>query len=111
VVTYRDERSAAWQRKIAPNAEYLPIVLRLFNYGRSVHNDWFCGRAVMMARGRTLRWAGSWGHTCSVAPFNLPVAESWFAARQVTEGITLISEPHVNHLIRANFYHIHGARG
>jgi glyoxylase-like metal-dependent hydrolase (beta-lactamase superfamily II) len=27
----------------------------------------------------------------------------------VAEGITLISEPHVNSLIRANFYHIRGA--
>ena len=38
-----------------------------------------------------------------------PVAGSWFSARQVADGITLITEPHVDSLIRANFYHVHGA--
>jgi glyoxylase-like metal-dependent hydrolase (beta-lactamase superfamily II) len=39
----------------------------------------------------------------------LPVAESWFSVRQVADGITLITEPHVDSLIRANFYHVHGS--
>lgn len=39
----------------------------------------------------------------------LPVADSWFLVRQVADGITLITEPHVDSLIRANFYHIRGS--
>jgi glyoxylase-like metal-dependent hydrolase (beta-lactamase superfamily II) len=38
-----------------------------------------------------------------------PVADSWFSVRQVAEGITLITEPHVDSLIRANFYHVCGS--
>ena len=38
-----------------------------------------------------------------------PVAGSWFSARQVADGITLITEPHVASLIRANFYHVRGS--
>lgn len=38
-----------------------------------------------------------------------PVADSWFSVRQVADGITLITEPHVGSLIRANFYHVHGS--
>ena len=38
-----------------------------------------------------------------------PVAESWFSIRQVADGITQVTEPHVNSLIRANFYHVHGS--
>ena len=38
-----------------------------------------------------------------------PVAGSWFSARQVADGITLITEPDVDSLIRANFYHVHGS--
>jgi glyoxylase-like metal-dependent hydrolase (beta-lactamase superfamily II) len=38
-----------------------------------------------------------------------PVAGSWFSARQVADGITLITEPHVDPLIRANFYHVRGS--
>ena len=39
----------------------------------------------------------------------LPVAGSWFSTRQVADGITLITEPHVDSLIRANFYHVRGS--
>jgi len=39
----------------------------------------------------------------------LPVADSWFSVRQVADGITLITEPYVDPLIRANFYHVHGS--
>lgn len=38
-----------------------------------------------------------------------PVAGSWFSTRQVADGITLITEPHVDSLIRANFYHVRGS--
>jgi glyoxylase-like metal-dependent hydrolase (beta-lactamase superfamily II) len=38
-----------------------------------------------------------------------PVAGSWFSARPVADGITLITEPHVDPLIRANFYHVRGS--
>jgi glyoxylase-like metal-dependent hydrolase (beta-lactamase superfamily II) len=37
------------------------------------------------------------------------VADAWFSVRQVADGITLVTEPHVDSLIRANFYHIHGS--
>jgi len=40
---------------------------------------------------------------------DLPVAGSWFSVRQVADGITQVTEPHVNSLIRANFYHVHGS--
>lgn len=49
------------------------------------------------------------GETCDVAAFALPVTESWFSTRQVDDGITLITEPHVDPLIRANFYHVRGS--
>jgi glyoxylase-like metal-dependent hydrolase (beta-lactamase superfamily II) len=39
----------------------------------------------------------------------IPVAGSWFSARQVADGITLVTEPHVASLIRANFYHVRGS--
>jgi glyoxylase-like metal-dependent hydrolase (beta-lactamase superfamily II) len=39
----------------------------------------------------------------------LPVADSWFSVQQVADGITLITEPYVDSLIRANFYHVHGS--
>jgi glyoxylase-like metal-dependent hydrolase (beta-lactamase superfamily II) len=38
-----------------------------------------------------------------------PVAEAWFSACQVADGITLVTEPHVDSLIRANFYHVRGS--
>ncbi len=41
--------------------------------------------------------------------FSFPVADPWFSASQVADGITLISEPHVAPLIRANFYHVRGS--
>ena len=47
--------------------------------------------------------------TCRVDAAGLPVAGSWFSTRQVADGITLITEPHVDSLIRANFYHVCGS--
>jgi len=44
-----------------------------------------------------------------VDALGLLVANSWFSVRQVADGITLITEPHVDSLIRANFYHVHGS--
>ena len=38
-----------------------------------------------------------------------PVAGSWFSARPVADGITLVTEPHAAPLIRANFYHVRGS--
>ena len=38
-----------------------------------------------------------------------PVAGSWFSTWQVADGITLVTEPHVDSLIRANFYHVRGS--
>lgn len=43
-----------------------------------------------------------------MAALALPLAESWFTARQVADGITLITEPHVHPLLRANLYHVRG---
>ena len=37
------------------------------------------------------------------------MADSWFSVRQVADGITLVTEPHVDSLIRANFYHVRGS--
>jgi hypothetical protein len=45
-----------------------------------------------------------------VDALGFPVADSWFSVRQVTDGITLIAEPHVDSLIGANFYHVHGSK-
>jgi hypothetical protein len=49
------------------------------------------------------------GNTCRVDALGFPVADSWFSVRQVADGITLLTEPHVDSLIRANFYHVHGS--
>jgi glyoxylase-like metal-dependent hydrolase (beta-lactamase superfamily II) len=38
-----------------------------------------------------------------------PVAGSWFSVRHLADGIALITEPHVDSLIRANFYHVRGS--
>jgi glyoxylase-like metal-dependent hydrolase (beta-lactamase superfamily II) len=38
-----------------------------------------------------------------------PMAGSWFSTWQVADGITLVTEPHVDLLIRANFYHVRGS--
>ncbi len=38
----------------------------------------------------------------------LPVAEEWFAAEQVADGITRIWEPHVHDLMQANIWHVRG---
>jgi glyoxylase-like metal-dependent hydrolase (beta-lactamase superfamily II) len=48
-------------------------------------------------------------NTCNVDAVGFPVAGSWFSTRQVADGITLITEPHVDSLIRANFYHVRGS--
>jgi glyoxylase-like metal-dependent hydrolase (beta-lactamase superfamily II) len=44
-----------------------------------------------------------------VDALGLPVADAWFSVRQVADGITLVTEPHVDSLIRANFYHVYGS--
>jgi glyoxylase-like metal-dependent hydrolase (beta-lactamase superfamily II) len=44
-----------------------------------------------------------------VAALGLPVADSWFSVRQVADGITRVTEPHLDSLIRANFYHVRGS--
>jgi hypothetical protein len=44
--------------------------------------------------------------TCSVDSLGFPVADSWFSVRQVADGITLITEPYVDSVIRASFYHV-----
>jgi glyoxylase-like metal-dependent hydrolase (beta-lactamase superfamily II) len=41
--------------------------------------------------------------------FGFRMADAWFSARQVADGITLVTEPHVDSLIRANFYHVRGS--
>ncbi len=38
----------------------------------------------------------------------LPVAEPWFVRRRVSEGLTLITEPHVHPLLRCNVWHVRG---
>lgn len=38
----------------------------------------------------------------------LPVAADWFAVTEIGDGITLITEPHVHPLLRANFWHVRG---
>lgn len=38
----------------------------------------------------------------------LPVAEHWWSREAVSPGVTLISEPHVDPLLRANLWHIRG---
>jgi glyoxylase-like metal-dependent hydrolase (beta-lactamase superfamily II) len=48
-------------------------------------------------------------NTCRVDGLGLPVADAWFSVRQVADGITLVTEPHVDFLIRANFYHVRGS--
>jgi glyoxylase-like metal-dependent hydrolase (beta-lactamase superfamily II) len=40
---------------------------------------------------------------------SFPVADCWFSVRQVADGITLITEPHVDSVIRANFYYVRGS--
>ena len=40
---------------------------------------------------------------------DFPVADSWFSVRQVADGITVVTEPHVSSLIRSNSYHVHGS--
>ena len=47
--------------------------------------------------------------TCRVGALSLPVVDDWFSVRHVADGVTLVTEPHVDSLIRANFYHIHGS--
>lgn len=47
--------------------------------------------------------------TCCVDALGFSVADSWFSVRQVADGITLVTEPHVDSLIRANFYHVRGS--
>ncbi|MEC9433525.1 MAG: MBL fold metallo-hydrolase [Pseudomonadota bacterium] len=39
----------------------------------------------------------------------LPVADAWFRAKPVAPGVTLIDEPHVDLLLRANLYLVEGS--
>ena len=39
---------------------------------------------------------------------DLPVADPWFVASRVGDGITLMTEPHVHPLLRCNVWHVHG---
>lgn len=38
----------------------------------------------------------------------LPVADPWFVLSPVSDGITLVSEPHVHPLLRCNVWHVRG---
>ncbi len=38
----------------------------------------------------------------------LPVAATWWSREEVSPGVTLISEPHVDVLLRANLWHVRG---
>jgi glyoxylase-like metal-dependent hydrolase (beta-lactamase superfamily II) len=38
----------------------------------------------------------------------LPIADRWFEIRKVSDGITLLWEPHVVPLMRCNIWHVHG---
>lgn len=38
----------------------------------------------------------------------LPVADPWWVVRQVSDGVTLITEPHVHPLLRCNVWHVRG---
>jgi SAM-dependent methyltransferase len=59
------------------------------------HSEWI---KILRAAGFTIMDA-----------LGFPVAGTWFSARPVADGITLVTEPHVDSLIRANFYHVHGS--
>lgn len=39
---------------------------------------------------------------------DLPVASSWYATREVSDGLTVIWEPQVDPLLRANIWHLRG---
>jgi glyoxylase-like metal-dependent hydrolase (beta-lactamase superfamily II) len=39
---------------------------------------------------------------------SLPVAEPWFARRELDGGITLLTEPHVHSFLLANMWHVRG---
>ncbi len=41
-------------------------------------------------------------------PHRLPVAGTWFSAVAVGDGVTLITEPHVDEFLRANIWHVRG---
>ncbi len=38
----------------------------------------------------------------------LPVVDPWFVTRQVSDGVRLITEPHVHPLLRCNVWHVRG---
>jgi glyoxylase-like metal-dependent hydrolase (beta-lactamase superfamily II) len=38
----------------------------------------------------------------------LPVADPWFVCEPMADGVTLITEPHVHHLLRCNIWHVRG---
>src|SRR5438094_691185 len=39
---------------------------------------------------------------------DLPVADPWFVVQRRSQGITLITEPHVHPLLRCNVWHVRG---
>jgi glyoxylase-like metal-dependent hydrolase (beta-lactamase superfamily II) len=41
----------------------------------------------------------------------LPVADPWFVVEPVSDGITLVTEPHVHPLLRCNVWHVRGRDG
>jgi glyoxylase-like metal-dependent hydrolase (beta-lactamase superfamily II) len=45
-----------------------------------------------------------------MSSIKLPIATSWFQKETVGDGITLITEPHVDILERANIWHIKGSK-
>ena len=39
----------------------------------------------------------------------LPIADRWFDRRTISDGVTLLWEPHVIELMRCNIWHVSGA--
>jgi glyoxylase-like metal-dependent hydrolase (beta-lactamase superfamily II) len=42
------------------------------------------------------------------AAAGLPIADPWFVRQQVSDGLTLITEPHVHPFLRCNVWHVRG---
>ena len=38
----------------------------------------------------------------------LPIAEQWYSAATLSDGVTLLTEPYVDRLIRCNIWHVKG---
>jgi hypothetical protein len=45
-----------------------------------------------------------------VSAFDLPVATDWFGVEDVGEGVTRLTEPHLDELVSANLWWIRGQR-